>query len=212
MTARMVLVAVLPVLLTASLLGCTSDGRSSDQGSSDRGSSDSTSATSDVLEQPATSVAMTEPDPDFDDVAPVPPGAGGEATGPLGSIEIRVETDSGTVQIGSGSVPERLPPEFPLPSDFVVQLASETAVDLGFSGTTEWSFGDLIELYETGLPAAGYVVESIERRGSDFAVIEFSNDVGVGQVAISEAPGSADSAAVTHTLVVVFADEDQLGN
>ena len=161
------------------------------------------STTQSIEESASSTPSPSVPGLDVGDIAPVPPGVGGEATGPLGSNEIRVDTDAGTVQIGSGSVPDRLGPSFPLPADFVVELASETETDLGFSGTTDESLDDLIELFETGLPTVGYPIVSIDRRGSRFAVFEFANDVGLGQVAISQAP-SGDG----YTVIVAFGDGD----
>jgi hypothetical protein len=181
------------VVVSLVALGCTSG--------DDTGSSDASTPSSEQPVRSATTVPVTDPGPDLDDFGSLPPEAAGEATGPLGSTELRVDTDAGTVQIGSGSVPERLGSEFPLPTDFVVQLVSETGADLGFSGTTDWTFEDLIELYTVGLPAAGYTIGTIDRRGTDFAVFEFTDGAGSGNVAISEAPGPAG-----HTVIVTFGD------
>ena len=184
------------IVAGAAFVGCTAD---------ESTESTSTSSPSTLTETTvgAATPTTTESGPDFGDVATAPPGAAGEATGPLGSTELRVETDAGTVQIGSGSVPERLGSAFPLPLDFVVELASETTTDLGFSGTTQLSFDELIELYETGLPEAGYAIEAVDRGGSEFAVFEFSNDDGIGEVGITEAPGSS-----TRFVIVTFGDGD----
>lgn len=156
---------------------------------------------------PASTAPTTDDGPDFGDVATVPEGGEGESTGPLGSTELRVETDAGTVQIGAGSVPERLAADFPLPPDLDVQLASETATDLGFSGDSALPFAELVELFETGLPEAGYVVESTNVRAGDFAVIAFSSGDGVGEVVVtrSSTPGA-------HTVIVAFGDGDQVEN
>jgi hypothetical protein len=183
----------------------------------DDGSATSNSATTSP-DVPATesiesaAPTTTEPVPDYDDVGSVPPGAAGESTGPLGSTELRIDTDAGTVQIGAGEVPERLGPLFPLPPDLEVELASETAVDLGFSGTTAAAFDELVELYRVGLPAAGFTIVSFDRRGSEFGVFEFADgDQGTGQVAITATPGTDG-----FTLIVTFAgsadDETQAGN
>jgi hypothetical protein len=188
MTRRSFGVALVVALVVSS---CTSD---------DSAAPSTTPATSPDEATETSATATTEPVPDYGDVASVPPGANGETTGPLGSSEIRIATDAGTVQIGTGEVPDRLGPLFPLPSDFEVELLSETATDLGFSGTTSATFDELVELYEGGLPGAGFVIGSFERR-DDFAVFEFSDERGTGQVAITSPPGSQG-----HTLIVTFAD------
>jgi hypothetical protein len=184
MTVRWLPVAV----AAATLLGCTS-------GPDDSAATNPSSVSTNAPTGPSTTVSSSGA------VSTLPEGVGGEATGPLGSTELRVETDAGTVQIGSGSVPERLASGFPLPSDLVVQLSSETATDLGVSGTTELAFEELIELYETGLPAAGYTIVSVNRRGDEFAVFDFENDDGLGQVAISKSAGTGG-----FTVIVAFAD------
>lgn len=184
---------VIAVVSTLAAFGCTSD----DEESATTGAP----APTEQSTVPATSAPVTVPGPDVDDFGPVPPDGAGEATGPLGSTELRIDTGAGTVQIGSGSVPERLGPDFPLPTDFVVQLVSETATDLGFSGTTDWEFDELIALYTAGLPAAGYAVGTTDERGTEFALFEFSADSGFGNVAISEAAGPAG-----YTVIVTFGD------
>lgn len=185
---------------------CTSDDESATPTSS--------VVASDVIPvtEPGESVTATTtaPVPDYDDVGSVPPGAGGESTGPLGSTELRIETDAGTVQIGTGVVSERLGPEFPVPSDLEVQLASETVVDLGFSGTTAGTFDELVDLYQRGLPAAGFVIVSFDRRDG-FGLFEFTDDSGAGQVAITSTPGTDE-----FTLIVTFSqsagDRSQVEN
>ncbi len=190
MTPRVIPIVI---VIAALVVGCTSG-----EDSSAPSSAASPSSTE------AVGPTTTGPGSDENEVVTVPEGVGGEAIGPLGSTQLRVETDEGTVQIGSGSVPERLASGFPLPSDFVVQLASETSTDLGFSGTSDLAFDELVELYESGLPEAGYVIVSVDRSGSEFAVFEFRNDLGVGQVAISNASGTA-----AHTVIVAFGDGDR---
>ena len=200
--------SVAVVALIVMVVGCTTDDQSSDAGSSTPSASSTDAGSTGAT---ATSPSTTGVDQASDDVVSPPAGAGGEATGPLGSTELQVETDAGTVQIGAGSVPDRLDPQFPLPPDLDVELVSQTSTDLGFSGVSGLPFADLVELFEVGLPAAGYTIDSIDVRGSDFAVIEFSNADGLGQVAVSRLGGAG-----TRTVIVAFGDgegeEAQLEN
>lgn len=151
---------------------------------------------------PAPTPAPTEdPTPVLPDEPTPPPGVGGEETGPLGDTELDLETDEGSVQIGRGDVPSSLDPSFPLPPDLVVQLATETEADLGFSGTTELTLEALDELYRSGLPAAGYEVVDVQEVEGVLLAFTFEGPSGVGQVAITQTPGGTG-----WTLVVAIGD------
>lgn len=130
---------------------------------------------------------------------PPPATAGGESLGPLGQTDLDVETDEGTVQIGEADVPASLDTTFPLPRDLDVQLASETATDLGFSGTTALGIDELTQFYATGLPESGYTITATQLVEGVLSVFTFEGQDRFGQVAISETPG-ADSSTVLVTV------------
>jgi hypothetical protein len=124
-------------------------------------------------------------------------GEGAEELGPLGSTEVEIDTGDGTVQIGSGELPAMVPDDFPLPSDFEMQLASETGDDAGFSGVTALAFGDLVDFYRTEFADSGYRLVAERVMTDSVAVFEFESDAGSGEVAISSAPGGERSVLVT---------------
>jgi hypothetical protein len=94
-------------------------------------------------------------------------------------------------------VPDIVPDEFPVPDDFVVQLATDVGDQAGFSGTSQLGFDDLVDLYRTGLAAAGYAVTEEQFVADTVAVLGFDGPDGRGQVAISGAPGGGRSVLVT---------------
>jgi hypothetical protein len=152
---------------------------------------------------------IVDPDLDVADSTSVPGGAtpttdaGGESLGPLSDpdLDVEIETDEGTVQIGDAEVPAGLDPAFPLPDDLGVQLASETTTDIGFSGTTAQSIGELTEFYATELPRSGYTITETQIVEGVLAVFTFEGRDRFGQVAISETPGAA-----TSTVLVTIGD------
>ena len=131
-----------------------------------------------------------------------------ETFGPLGETDAEFETEDGTLQIGSGDVPE-VAAAFPVPEDLDVQLANETQTDVGFSGVTAMEFAELIAFYEEGLPAAGFEILSADVTDDVFAVFTFESETQVGQVAISQAPGF-DGWTVLVNLGDGVGDEEQL--
>jgi hypothetical protein len=130
-----------------------------------------------------------------------PVDGGGVALGPLGETDVDVETDAGTVQIGTADVPAGVDPEFPLPDDLDVQLASETPTDLGFSGVTSIGIDALVDFYANELPLAGYTVTGTQLIEGVLGVFTFEGRGQFGQVAISETPGAS-----TTTLLVTLGD------
>ncbi len=103
--------------------------------------------------------------------------------GPLGETQVDVETDDGVVQIGAADVPDVVDDSFPIPSDLQVQISSQEGAVAGFSGVTELAFGDLVDFYESALPAAGYESELGRFVDGVVAVFDFSGPAGEGQVA-----------------------------
>lgn len=117
--------------------------------------------------------------------------------GPLGSTEVELDTGEGTVQIGSGEVPDVVAEGFPVPDDLTVQLSTDVGDQAGFSGVSQQSFDELVELYRTGLPAAGYEVTEDQFVAGRLAVFSFDGPDGSGSVVISSAPGGGQSVLVT---------------
>ena len=151
-----------------------------------------------VIEVPVTVLPST---PIPGGVAP-PPGSGGRSTGPLGAIDLEIDTGAGTVRIGDAEVPASLDPGFPLPDDLDVQLSSETATDLGFSGTTARTIAELTDFYATALTQAGYEITERQVVPGVLAVYSFGGRDVAGQVAISETPGATSS-----TILVTVGDD-----
>ncbi|WP_040495635.1 hypothetical protein [Ilumatobacter nonamiensis] len=130
----------------------------------------------------------------------VPPGAG-LSLGALGDQVVEFETEDGSVQIGSGQVPEALA-AFPVPDDLEVQLASTEADDAGFTGLSSATISELADFYVLGLPEAGYDVAERRDLSESAVIIDFEADSGLGQVAITTSPGGDSS-----TLVVTFGSD-----
>ena len=129
----------------------------------------------------------------------LPEGDESEVLGPLGETDVVVETEDGSVQIGSAAVPESIDGQFPLPDDFDVQIASEEGEVSGLSGVSSLSFEDLVDFYAAELPAAGYAVDAGQFVEGVVAVYDFAGSQGAGQLAISSAPGGGHSVLVTFT-------------
>ena len=116
--------------------------------------------------------------------------------GPLGEVAAEFETEEGSVEIGEGTVPDMVPSAFPLPDDFVVELATQTDAEAGFSGRSELDFDDLVDFFSLELADRGFDTE--QRVSSErVAVFDFSGSEGEGSVAISSAPGGGQSILVT---------------
>ena len=131
----------------------------------------------------------------------VPEGEGGESIGPLGETELEVETDEGTVQIGTGEVPTGAA-EVPLPDDFEVLLASETETDLGVTGTTALPFEDVVAFFDEALPTAGFEVTERTVQPGVFARFEVDAPPRAGDVLVSTTPGSDDT-----TITIALAEQ-----
>lgn len=129
----------------------------------------------------------------------VPEGDEAEVLGPLGETELEVETDDGLVQIGVAEVPDNVAPSFPIPDDLVVQIASASGSNAGFSGVSELSFDELREFYEEQLTAAGYEWTQEQLVDGVVVVYSFDGSDGAGDVAISSAPSGGRSVLVTFT-------------
>ncbi len=135
----------------------------------------------------------------------VPDGSGAEATGPLGSTDLELETDEGSVAIGDAEVPE-LARDFPVPDGLEVQLASETATDAGFSGTAPGLVSNVAAFYRSALGEAGFSitqdtqVPSAEDLPSGVqptvVLVQFESPTKQGDIAITPAPGSAELVSV----------------
>lgn len=184
-------VTVCGVLLVA-LAGCdASDGTDS----SPVDSTSTPTTTVDRLEAPPgttdpRALATTE------DGLALPEGEEPEVIGPLGEATAEFETEEGSVEIGEGTVPDMVPRAFPLPDDFIVELATETGTDAGFSGRSEQSFGDLVDFFSFELIDRGFDAEQ-RVSAESLAVFDFSGPEGQGSVAISSAPGGGRSILVT---------------
>ena len=129
----------------------------------------------------------------------LPEGDEPEVLGPLGETDVVVETEDGSVQIGSAAVPESIDGQFPLPADFEAQIASQQGDVSGLSGVSSLSFEDLVDFYAVELPASGYAVEAGQFVEGVVAVYDFTGAQGAGQLAISSAPGGGHSVLVTFT-------------
>jgi hypothetical protein len=114
--------------------------------------------------------------------------------GPLGSNEVQIDTDEGSVQIGSGTIPPTAA-AVPAPADLRVELATEASGSAGYSGTSQQSVAELGDFYAAALPAAGFEITEDRPAGSS-RFIAFRRDDGVGQIAISEEPGGSGSTVI----------------
>lgn len=120
-----------------------------------------------------------------------------EVLGPIGSVDLDLSTDEGSVQIGDAEVPPLIPADFPLPDDLTVQVATEAGEQAGFSGVTDLELDELVDLYRTGLVAIGYEIIDEQVTGA-FAVFRFASDGANGEIAVSSAPGGGRSLLVTY--------------
>lgn len=193
MTRRGPWSVVVSGVLIVAVVGCDSSDDLDD--ASVEGSAPTTTVIVDPTETPATTTNPRELAVTEDGLA-LPEGEEPEVIGPLGDSTAQFETGDGSVEIGAGTVPEMVPPEFPLPVDFVVELATQTGTDAGFSGRSEQPFDDLVDFFSVGLVERGFDAE--QRVGTaTVAVFDFSGPEGEGSVAISSAPGGGQSILVT---------------
>ncbi len=162
-------------------------------------------ATTEAVEAPTTTEAPeasttlppVEPEGDALDTDRVLESSDGQALpeelGPLGETERVIETNEGEISIGTGEVPEEVEEALPLPDDFEVQLASDTATDLGFSGTTASSLEELTEMYDLAFADESYTLEDRQEIPGTIVVYEISSASASGQVAVSATPGAEGS-------------------
>lgn len=128
-------------------------------------------------------------------------GAGGESLGPLGSTDVELTSEDGSVQIGSAELPG-LAEGFPLPEGTELELASETTTDAGFSGVAPGTVLDQADFYREALPAAGFTILDEQRpTGADdpdpaVVLFTFESDEREGELAITSAPGGDGSSII----------------
>ncbi len=123
------------------------------------------------------------------------PETGGESTGRLGETELDLDSEDGSIQIGSAELPVAAA-GFPVPGDIDLQLASETAAASGFSGTSQLSVDDLAEFYRTSLPDAGFTVIEERAPTPTVVLIEFEGASARGDIALSGAPGGGGTTVI----------------
>ncbi len=111
--------------------------------------------------------------------------------GPLGGTELELATADGVVELGRASIPDLIPPSFPLPADLTVQLATTNGMQAGLSGSTQRGFDDLVEFYRDGLTDSGYETDEVRSIDGMIAVFRFDGPDGIGEVAISPTPGGS---------------------
>ena len=130
-----------------------------------------------------------------------PPDSGPESLGPLGSTEVDLTSEDGTVQIGSADLPG-LADGFPLPEGTVLELASETTTDAGFSGVAPGSVLEQADYFRESLPAAGFTITEERRPTGDddpdpaVVLISFETVDRDGELAITSAPGGSGSSII----------------
>ncbi len=115
------------------------------------------------------------------------PDTGGESTGPLGQTSLALESEAGSLQIGSGTVPSAAR-GFPLPGDFEVQLASETEEAAGFTGVSASSVDEVAEFFRTALPDADYEIVRDDSPRDGIVLMTFEGAEISGDIAVSAAP------------------------
>ena len=183
----------LAVLAAAS--ACTSSSNDSSPASiADVAPSSAPSRTAETV--PRTTV-LEEPPTSTDFGRSLPEGEEPDVLGPLGETDLEIETENGVIQIGSAEVPASVASTFPLPDDLTVQISSVDGDASGFSGVTQLTFDEVIDLYEIELPEAGYQVERAQYVDGVVAVLDFAGPDGSGQIALSSAPGGGRSVLVT---------------
>lgn len=178
--------AIVSVIAVVLMAGCDSTESVSDRPDPSTVADSTTPSTDEQIR--ATSTDTGAPPTSLADRS-VPAGAEPEEFGPLGSTKVEIESDSGTVQIGGGNVPDAVPDTFPIPDDLVIQLSTGVGDNAGFSGVTQLTFDELVAFYRTGLEDSGYFVTDEQIDGGVVVVLGFDGLAGRGQVAMSNAPG-----------------------
>jgi hypothetical protein len=157
------------------------------------------STTVESIAVPSTVVRRDLPEDALDELGvSQAPEAGGKSTGPLGQTSLALESDAGSLQIGTGTVPPAAV-GFPLPEDFQVQLASETDDAAGFSGVSALSVDEVAEFYRSALPDASYAIVNDRSPSDGIVLMSFEGAGTSGDLAVSGAP-SGDGTTIIVTI------------
>jgi len=105
-----------------------------------------------------------------------------------------------SVVFGSGSVPETMPTEFPIPEGAVI---GSTLIDRNRDLTemivrVPADIEALTDFYDTNLPGRGFTVDSSAKEGAGWK-LEFSSPAGAGAVEITIGGQGLSQALVTFT-------------
>jgi hypothetical protein len=119
----------------------------------------------------------------------LPPETDVATLGPLGSTQTTIPTGEGEVSIGGGAVPASAG-DFPVPDGLEVQITTETAEALGFTGRIDGELADLVGFFEDMLPAAGYEIIDRTAVPGVFTRLLLDGPL-VGDVVISGEPGGS---------------------
>lgn len=161
---------------------------------------DDETPTSGTVDPSPTTTVVPTPLP-TNEVAVPSDGAGGESLGPLGSTDVELTSEDGSVQIGSADLPG-LAGGFPLPDGIELELASETATDAGFSGVAPGSVLEQADFFRVALPAAGFtIIEERRPTGDDdpdpaVVLLTIESADLEGEIAITSAPGGEGASII----------------
>jgi hypothetical protein len=110
-----------------------------------------------------------------------------EETSPTTTINESVSSDDGQALVfGSGEVPSTVPVDFPIPEEAVIgsTMIDRTRGRTELITTYPANVPDVVEFYETNLPARGYAVDSSSGTDAKW-IIDFSSGETTGQVVIA---------------------------
>lgn len=131
--------------------------------------------------------------------------------------EMRIETEEGSMVVGSQEIPEGFPDDVPLPdADYEVASAMEVSTEGGFvqvqlivaDGDVEALAGHL----ESGLTDAGYTIGEDTRQSMaemQMARLQFSGNGNQGHVVVREDPNTADGSSVVYHVGEADQQQDQ---